>query len=116
MFGMTAPISRVMRISRVTARRQPTRPAVISFSRSRPVPYPGRTPHIHFAVSGYGFQRLITQLYVAGEAGNEFDPVLLGVRDPAARARLIVALRPSPDAGAVGFAGTFDIVLSGSAG
>jgi protocatechuate 3,4-dioxygenase beta subunit len=82
----------------------------------KPVPYPGRTPHIHFAVSGRGFERLVTQMYVAGEAGNESDLVLLGVRDPAARARLIVALRPSPDIGAAGLAGTFDIVLGGSAG
>jgi protocatechuate 3,4-dioxygenase beta subunit len=82
----------------------------------RPVPYPGRTPHIHFAVSGRGFERLVTQMYVAGEAGNESDPVLLGVRDPAARARLIVALRPSPDVGAASLAGTFDIVLGGSTG
>src|ERR1700674_4672216 len=33
----------------------------------RPVSYPGRTPHIHFAVSGPGFPRFITQMYVAGE-------------------------------------------------
>src|ERR1700730_16629000 len=33
----------------------------------RPVPYPGRTPHIHFAVSRPGFPRLITQMYVAVE-------------------------------------------------
>ena len=39
------------------------------------------------------------------------DPVLMGVRDPAARARLIVALRPSPDVGPDGMSGVFDIVL-----
>ena len=77
----------------------------------RPVPYPGRTPHIHFAVSGRGFERFITQMYVAGEPGNDGDPVLMGVRDPAARARLIVALRPSPDVGPDGLSGVFDIVL-----
>jgi protocatechuate 3,4-dioxygenase, beta subunit len=76
----------------------------------KPVPYPGRTPHIHFAVSGRGFERFITQMYVAGEPGNDSDPVLMGVRDPAARARLIVALRPSPDVGLDGMSGVFDIV------
>jgi protocatechuate 3,4-dioxygenase beta subunit len=80
---------------------------------SDPVPYPGRTPHIHFAVSGNGFERLVTQMYVAGEPGNESDPVLMGVRDPTARARLIVALRPSPDVGPAGLDGTFDIVIGG---
>ena len=77
----------------------------------RPVPYPGRTPHIHFAVSGRSFERFITQMYVAGELGNDSDPVLMGIRDSAARARLIVALRPSPDVGPDGMSGVFDIVL-----
>jgi len=79
------------------------------FRTIRPVPYPGRTPHIHFAVSGPGFQRFVTQMYVAGEPLNERDGVLMGVRDPAARARLMVPLRPAgePDT----LAGTFDIVL-----
>jgi protocatechuate 3,4-dioxygenase beta subunit len=75
----------------------------------RPVPYPGRTPHIHFAVSGSGFPRFITQMYVAGEPQNERDGLLMSVRDPAARARLIVPLRPASELDAL--AGTFDIVL-----
>lgn len=77
----------------------------------KPVPYPGRTPHVHFAISGRGFERLITQMYVAGEPENNGDPVLMGIRDPAARARVIVGLRPSPDLGSTGLAGQFDIVL-----
>lgn len=79
------------------------------FRTIRPVPYPGRTPHIHFAVSGAGLPRFTTQMYVAGEPLNERDGILMGVRDPAARARLIVPLRPAPEPGAL--AGTFDIVL-----
>jgi protocatechuate 3,4-dioxygenase beta subunit len=51
---------------------------------------------IHFAVSGRGFERVITQMYVAGEPKNAGDPVLMDVRDPAARNRLIVALSSSP--------------------
>ena len=77
----------------------------------RPVSYPGRTPHIHFAVSGPGLPRLVTQMYVAGEAQNERDGVLMSVRDPAARSRLIVPLRPAPEAEKGALAGTFDIVL-----
>ena len=75
------------------------------------MPYPGRTPHIHFAISGRGFERFITQMYVAGEPGNESDPVLMGVRDGAARTRLMVALRPAPEVGPDGLTGAFDIVL-----
>jgi protocatechuate 3,4-dioxygenase, beta subunit len=77
----------------------------------RPVAYPGRTPHIHFAVSGLGFPRLITQMYIAGEPQNERDGVLMSVRDPAARARLIVPLRPPSEAEPGALKGTFDIVL-----
>jgi protocatechuate 3,4-dioxygenase beta subunit len=80
------------------------------FRTIRPVPYPGRTPHIHFAVSGAGLSRFTTQMYVAGEPLNHRDGVLMGIRDPAARARLIVPLRP-PEAEPAALAGTFDIVL-----
>jgi protocatechuate 3,4-dioxygenase beta subunit len=65
----------------------------------KPVPYPGRTPHIHFAVSGRGFERFITQMYLAGEPRNTADPLLMGVRDPAARNRLIVTLHPVQGSG-----------------
>ena len=81
------------------------------FRTIRPVPYPGRTPHIHFAVTGAGLSRFTTQMYVAGEPGNDRDGVLMGVRDPASRARLIVSLRPVPEAEPGALAGTFDIVL-----
>ena len=81
------------------------------FRTIRPVPYPGRTPHIHFAVSAADLPRFTTQMYVAGEPLNERDGVLMGVRDTAARARLVVPLRPAPDAEPNALAGTFDIVL-----
>lgn len=78
----------------------------------RPVAYPGRTPHIHFAVSGGGIRApFVTQMYIAGEAQNDRDPVLQEVRDPAARARVIVPLRPAPDIAADALAGNFDIVI-----
>jgi protocatechuate 3,4-dioxygenase beta subunit len=80
------------------------------FRTIRPVPYPGRTPHIHFAISAPGVPRFITQMYVAGEPLNERDGVLMSVRDPAARARLVVPLLPAAEPGTL--AGTFDIVLS----
>lgn len=38
------------------------------FRTLRPVPYTGRTPHIHYRVNAPGFERLTTQLYVAEEA------------------------------------------------
>ena len=81
------------------------------FRTIRPVPYPGRTPHIHFAVRAPGAEPLVTQMYVAGEPGNVRDGLLNGIPDPRARASLIVDLRPL--AGSVGeLSGVFDVVLA----
>lgn len=81
------------------------------FRTIKPVPYPGRAPHIHFAISGPGIERLTTQMYVAGEPDNARDGILGRVRDAAARARLIVPLEPAPDVEPGALAGRFDIVL-----
>ena len=87
-----------------------------SFVTIRPVPYPGRTPHIHFAVAAAGLPRFVTQMYIAGEKLNDRDPVLLGVRDPAARARLIVPLRPAPEIDREALAARFDILFGDNPG
>ncbi|RVT53577.1 dioxygenase family protein [Rubrivivax albus] len=39
----------------------------------RPVPYPGRTPHIHVTVRHPSFGELTSQLFVAGDPGNARD-------------------------------------------
>src|SRR6266436_4574522 len=77
----------------------------------RPVAYPGRTPHVRFAISPPGGGRLVTQMYVAGESGNERDPVLNAIRDEGARARVVVPLEPASHVEAGALAGTFDIAL-----
>ncbi len=77
----------------------------------RPVSYPGRTPHIHFAVSGGGRPPFVTQMYIAGEPGNDRDQLLRAIPDPAARDRIIVTLQPAPEIGPEALAGAFDIVL-----
>ena len=46
------------------------------FRTVKPVPYPGRTPHIHFAVKTKGREKFITQCYIKGEPQNETDQVL----------------------------------------
>lgn len=45
------------------------------FRTVKPGLYPGRTQHIHFDVTGRS-QRLITQMYFPGEAGNAKDVLL----------------------------------------
>jgi protocatechuate 3,4-dioxygenase, beta subunit len=67
-----------------------------------------RTPHIHFRVVPPSGAELVTQMYFAGEALNAQDFLLGQIRDPAARAAVIVDFRPGTD-GAL--AGAFDIVL-----
>lgn len=81
------------------------------FRTIRPVPYPGRTPHIHFAVRVPGGETLVTQMYVAGEPDNARDGLLNSVRDPRARASLIVDLSPAGGHGGE-LAGAFDLVLA----
>lgn len=85
------------------------------FRTIKPVPYPGRTPHIHFRLAGPGFEPLTTQMYVAGEPLNERDFVLGGIRDARARASVIVALVPAPDIEPGALKGHFDIVLGRAA-
>ena len=77
-----------------------------AFETIRPVPYPGRTPHIHVAIAAPG-RRLVTQVFVAGEPGNTSDMLyrMLGQRS---RERLTVALRPAQP----GWAARFDVVLA----
>ncbi|HEX9463808.1 MAG TPA: protocatechuate 3,4-dioxygenase [Alphaproteobacteria bacterium] len=81
------------------------------FRTIRPVPYPGRTPHIHFIVRPPAAPRLTTQMYVAGEPRNDSDFLLRSIRDPAARARVIVPLEAAGDIENGALLGKFDIIL-----
>lgn len=44
-----------------------------AFRTIKPVPYPGRTPHIHFTVLEGGKRRLTSQMFIEGEPGNARD-------------------------------------------
>ena len=49
-----------------------------------------RPAHIHFSLFGRVFtQRLVTQMYFAGDPLFDFDPIFHSVRDPKARALMI---------------------------
>jgi protocatechuate 3,4-dioxygenase beta subunit len=60
------------------------------FRTIKPVPYPGRTPHIHVKLHKGGRELLTTQLYVQGHPLNERDGVLRSIRDPQQRASVMV--------------------------
>ncbi|MCU7877845.1 MAG: intradiol ring-cleavage dioxygenase [Candidatus Thiodiazotropha sp. (ex Lucinoma borealis)] len=81
------------------------------FRTIRPMHYPGRAPHIHFRVVGNGFEALTTQMYVAGDPRNTGDFILNSVRDPQARASLVIPLEPAAEVEPNALAGLFNIVL-----
>ncbi|MDQ3683994.1 MAG: protocatechuate 3,4-dioxygenase [Acidobacteriota bacterium] len=81
------------------------------FRTIKPVPYPGRTPHIHFAVKMKGQEKFITQCYIKGDPGNERDGVLRGMRDQKERDALMVDFAPVKKSRAGELAARFDIVL-----
>jgi protocatechuate 3,4-dioxygenase beta subunit len=84
------------------------------FRTIKPVPYPGRAPHIDFAISGPGLEPLVTQLYVAGAPENERDFLLNGIADPSLRQRLIVPFERDPSLPGRELIARFDIVLAAS--
>lgn len=80
-----------------------------TFRTIKPVPYPGRTPHIHFAVATPDRRSLTTQMYLAGEAQNARD----GLYRSLGRASELVTVRFDAangiEQGAI--AGEFNIVI-----
>ena len=60
------------------------------FRTIKPVPYPGRTPHIHFKVKKGGRELLTTQCYIKGHPGNEKDGIWSSVTDPRARESITI--------------------------
>jgi protocatechuate 3,4-dioxygenase beta subunit len=81
------------------------------FRTIKPVPYPGRTPHIHFAVKMKGRQKWTTQCYVKGERGNDRDGIFRSIRDPKARAAVLVDFAPVKGSRIGELTAHFDIVM-----
>ncbi len=81
------------------------------FRTIKPVAYPGRTPHIHFAVKMKGRDKWTTQCYVKGEPRNEKDGVIRGIKDEKARESVMVDFAAIKDSKAGELAAKFDIVM-----
>jgi protocatechuate 3,4-dioxygenase beta subunit len=79
------------------------------FRTIKPVPYPGRTPHIHFKVSLAGNEVLTTQCYVRGHPLNQRDGLLNSLQGKE-REAVLVAFVPS-DTHPGELNARFDIVL-----
>lgn len=67
------------------------------FRTIKPVPYPGRTPHIHFKIKKGRRELLTTQLYIQGHPQNERDGIWRGIRDPKQRDNVTRPFEKVPD-------------------
>jgi protocatechuate 3,4-dioxygenase, beta subunit len=81
------------------------------FRTIKPVPYPQRTPHIHYKVLKGGKDLLTTQLYVKGHPGNERDFIWASLRTQAARDAITVDFTPIKGSKTGELAAKFDLVL-----
>jgi protocatechuate 3,4-dioxygenase, beta subunit len=81
------------------------------FRTVKPIRYPGRTPHIHVMVKKGDRPLITTQLFVAGEAGNEGDGVFRNMRDNKLQEAVTVKFHPLEDSKTGELAANFDIVL-----
>jgi protocatechuate 3,4-dioxygenase beta subunit len=67
------------------------------FRTIKPVPYPGRAPHIHVKVRKGGKELLTTQFYIKGHSQNDKDGIYRSLRDPKARDLVTLDFTPVAD-------------------
>jgi protocatechuate 3,4-dioxygenase beta subunit len=78
------------------------------FRTIKPRAYPGRTPHIHVAVSRKGRRVLTTQCFIKDEPGNKKDGLIRRLDDPSA---LIIPFAPLAGSKTGELAAEFHMVL-----
>lgn len=81
------------------------------FRTIKPVLYPGRTRHIHFAIKMKGREKWTTQCYVKGEPQNERDGIYKEIQDPKARESVTLDFAPIKTSHIGELSARFDIVL-----
>ena len=81
------------------------------FRTIKPVPYPGRTPHIHYAIKLKGRKELITQCYIEGHPGNEKDGLYKAIKDEKARKSVTIPFAPLKNSRIGELAARFDVVM-----
>jgi protocatechuate 3,4-dioxygenase beta subunit len=84
------------------------------FRTIKPVPYPGRTPHIHFAVNRGSQRVLTTQMLIKGHPGNERDGIFKRITDPIQRAAVMAEFKPLAGSKVGELTASFDLVLGAS--
>lgn len=81
------------------------------FRTVKPVPYPGRTPHIHYKIGKSGKELLTTQCYVKGHPGNARDGIYRELGSGKARDSVTVDFAPLENSKIGELAARFDVVL-----
>jgi protocatechuate 3,4-dioxygenase beta subunit len=85
------------------------------FRTIRPAPYPGRTPHIHYAVFAGDERLLVTQMYVQGDPGNGAD-FIYNRLSPEQRQTVTVPLVKAVEGSGAELTARFDIVIANDSG
>jgi protocatechuate 3,4-dioxygenase, beta subunit len=81
------------------------------FRTLKPVPYPGRTPHIHFAIKMKGREKWTTQCYIKGHPGNEKDGIWKSVKDEKQRDAITIDFSPIKTSKIGELSARFDLVM-----
>jgi protocatechuate 3,4-dioxygenase beta subunit len=81
------------------------------FRTIKPVPYPGRTPHIHFKIKKGGKELLTTQCYIKGEPRNQRDGIFRDLGEGKERDAVLVAFKPIKESRIGELAAVFDVIL-----
>jgi protocatechuate 3,4-dioxygenase beta subunit len=81
------------------------------FRTIKPVPYPGRTPHIHFKIRRGSKELLTTQCYIKGDPNNNRDGIYRSLGDSKARDSVTIDFAKIPSSKIGELAARFDIVI-----
>jgi len=81
------------------------------FRTIKPVPYPGRAPHIHLAVKHKGRKELVSQCYIKGHPGNDKDGIWNRITDPRQRANVTLDFAPLAGSKTGELTAKWDIVM-----
>jgi len=81
------------------------------FRTIKPVPYPGRTPHIHLAVKLRGKKELVSQCYIKGHPGNEKDGIWKRLKEAKQENLVTVDFAPLAGSKTKELAAKWDLVL-----
>ena len=81
------------------------------FRTIKPVPYPGRTPHIHYKVTKGNDHLLTTQMLIKGDPQNERDGIFRAIKDVKLRESLMAEFKAIEDSKIGELAAHWDVVV-----